>query len=146
MQQLALQQPVSNTYPTKIKALDRDARDPNHATGGSFHAAVNEKSGLKPNSNSEGYAGISSLAGPSQAADSTLTTNDVVGSALSIASGALLGGPIGALTAAAGEIFEAISGDSLIGHLTGLFTDTAAPTTSLASANRAYLSAGKLTP
>ena len=143
MQQLALQQPIYH-QPGHMKAMVRDARDPNHATGSDgFHlaSAKNDKTASIKAHHSDHYAGIKPL---EKSASSTPSSGDIIEPALSIASGAIMGGPIGALTAAAGEVFEMISGDSIIGHVAGLFTDTAPAATTLAKANRAYLQAGTL--
>lgn len=144
MQQLALQHTASTQWPMKMTALERDARNLNHPTGSDgFSVADADKPAIRPYNSSEGLPGTRSLSHAAQSnADQGLSTNDFVGSALNIASGALLGGPIGALTAAAGELFEAISGDSLVGHIASVFSEPGTTSaSSVLAAHRAYSNA-----
>lgn len=148
MQLLASHSHAPSAYPSKMKALDRDALAAMH--GGGFERTVAEAN--TPGNitkSSDDYAAIAHKATPLAPAPSStpMSISNVAEPALSIASGFLMGGPVGALTAAASELFEIISGDSVIGHVASLLTEAPLTTTNLSSlstANRAYLQAGEL--
>lgn len=148
MQQLALQPTASQQWPNRMKALERDARDPNHATGGGFSLSSNSPTSIRTNTQGS-FAGLDiskvTAAQATSSASSMPSIGGLLEPALNIIGGAVMGGPIGALTAAAGQVFEMVSGDSIIGHALGLFEGAApAASTTIAQANRAYLNAGGL--
>lgn len=128
-----------------MKALDRDATASMRGDAPGQTAQNDTASGpIRPN---DGFfeKQLSAANAPQKTSSaSTPSAGDVVEPILNIAGGALMGGPIGALTALAGEVFEAVSGDSILGHVASLFTGEATAPTAVAQANRAYLNAGGL--
>lgn len=145
MEQLALQRPISSAYPTKIKALDKDALSSLQPSASTSQGAPQAHGPIRKNDDFFAqHLSAKSQASPTQTA-SAPSISDVAEPAMNIIGGAIMGGPIGALTAAAGEIFAAISGDSVMGHVASLITGSEATTTLAAKANRAYVSADGLT-
>jgi hypothetical protein len=71
-------------------------------------------------------------------------TGDAIGLGARIGGGYLYGGPIGAASAAAMAAFEAVSGDTAIGHATALMKDARPPVTATASADLPWMKKGHI--
>jgi hypothetical protein len=136
MQQLSAMNSPS-TYPSTMKAMVRSALDPN-VKSGAFDLFGKEGFGFKDIVDAvnplQHIPGVSSLYREA--------TGDGVSPAISLASGALLGGPVGFLVAAISTGFELATGDSPVGHLFAALTEEKPAAVQVASL---YQKAYKLT-
>lgn len=136
MQQLSSLNTVS-AFPNTMKAIEKSARDPS-VKSGEFNLFGDDGFGFEDvleAVNPLNYIpGVSTLYKEASGAS--------VSPAISLASGALLGGPIGFLVAALSTGFELATGNSPAGTLIAMFSEDTPPATKVASL---YQNAYKLT-